>query len=132
MRIVLGKIGLDGHDVGIRLIARRLTDAGAEVIYLGKRNTPEEFVAVALQDDAEAIGVGSLTGGLVELTLELADLLAAQGMGDVRVVAGGTVEPDDVARLAARGISTFGPGDSLDAVVSALLGQSADPSSSPA
>jgi len=126
MRIVLGKIGLDGHDVGIRLIAKRLTDAGAEVIYIGKRNTPEDFVAVAVQDDADAIGVGSLTGGLAELTCELADQLAAQGMDDIRLVAGGILEPDDVARLAERGIAVFGPGDSVDAVVQQLLGTEQD------
>ena len=122
MRIVLGKIGLDGHDVGMRIIAKRLTEAGAEVIYLGKRNTPEHFAAVAVQDDADAIGVGSLTGGLAELTLELADLLEQQEMHDVRVVAGGILEPDDAARLADRGITTFGPGDRIDDVVSHLMG----------
>lgn len=122
MRIVIGKIGLDGHDVGMRLIARRLTQAGAEVIYLGKRNTPEHFVVAATQDDADAIGVSSLTGGLAELTLELADQLQEQGMSDVRLVAGGLVEPDDAARLEERGIVTFGPGDSIDDVVSHLLG----------
>ncbi len=123
MRIVIGKIGLDGHDVGMRLIAKRLTEAGAEVIYLGKRNAPEHFVAAAAQDDADAIGVGSLTGGLAELTLELADQLQQHGMSDVRLIAGGIVEATDAARLAERGIATFGPGDGIDAVVTHLLGQ---------
>ncbi len=123
MRIVVGKLGLDGHDVGVRLIAKRAIDAGAEVIYLGKRNTPEDFVAAAVQDDADAIGVGSLTGGLAELTLELADQLVAQGMEDVRLVAGGIVEPGDRTKLQERGIAVFGPGDSVDAVVAELLGK---------
>jgi methylmalonyl-CoA mutase cobalamin-binding domain/chain len=123
MRIVIGKLGLDGHDVGVRLIAKRATEAGAEVIYLGKRNTPEDFVAAALQDDADAIGVGSLTGGLADLTLELADQLVDQGMRDVRVVAGGIIEAADRARLQERGIRVFGPGDSVDAVVAELLGR---------
>ena len=124
MRIVIGKIGLDGHDVGMRLIVKRLTEAGAEVIYLGKRNTPEHFVAAAVQDDADVIGVSSLTGGLAELALDLADQLQAQGMGDVRLVAGGLVEPDDIARLEERGIASFGPSDSIDDVVSHLLARS--------
>lgn len=127
MRIVIGKLGLDGHDVGVRLIAKGARDAGAEVIYLGKRNTPEDFVAAAVQDDADAIGVGSLTGGLADLTLELADQLVAQGMDDVRVVAGGIVEPAERARLEERGIAVFGPGDSVSAVVAELLGPGARP-----
>lgn len=125
MRVVLGKIGLDGHDVGLRLIAKRLIDAGAEVIYIGKRNTPEDFLAVAIDEDADAIGVGSLTGGLAALTIELADLLADREMQDLRLVAGGVVEPHEVEQLAARGIPVFGPADSLDDVVQALLGTSA-------
>ena len=121
MRVVIGKIGLDGHDVAMRLIARRLREAGVEVVYLGKRNMPEHFAAAAEQEDTDAIGVGSLTGGLAELTLELADVLQAKGMDDVRVVAGGIVEPDDMTRLNARGIPVFGPGDSIDDVVRALV-----------
>ena len=125
MRVVLGKIGLDGHDVGLRLIAKRLIDAGAEVIYIGKRNTPEDFLAVAIDEDADAIGVGSLTGGLAALTIELADLLAERKMPDVRLVAGGVVEPHEAQQLTERGIPVFGPTDSLDEVVQALLGTAA-------
>ncbi|GAC1608937.1 MAG: cobalamin B12-binding domain-containing protein [Mycobacteriales bacterium] len=125
MRVVLGKIGLDGHDVGLRLIAKRLIDAGAEVVYIGKRNTPEDFLAVAIDEDADAIGVGSLTGGLAALTIELADLLIAKEMSDVRLVAGGVVEPHEAQQLRARGIPVFGPSDGLDDVVQALLGSAA-------
>ena len=125
MRVVLGKIGLDGHDVGLRLIAKRLIDAGAEVVYIGKRNTPEDFLAVAIDEDADAIGVGSLTGGLAALTIELADLLAERKMPDVRLVAGGVVEPHEAQQLTERGIPVFGPTDSLDEVVQALLGTAA-------
>ena len=122
-KVIIGKIGLDGHDVGIRLIARELRDAGAEVIYLGKRQTPEDFVAAAEQEDADAIGVASLTGGLTELTLELVELMSARGLGDVPVVAGGIVEPDDEQALRDMGIEFFGPDATLADVVRALMGE---------
>lgn len=122
-KVIIGKIGLDGHDVGIRLIARELRDAGAEVIYLGKRQTPEDFVAAAEQEDADAIGVASLTGGLTELTLELVELMRARGLGDVPVVAGGIVEPDDEQVLRDMGIEFFGPDATLADVVRALMGE---------
>ena len=124
MKVVVGKIGLDGHDVGLRLIARQLRDAGAEVIYLGKRNTPESFASVAVQEDADAIGVASLTGGLGELTLELLDCLRLRDMADVRVVAGGRAEPAEQEILSRAGIPFFGPGADIKDVVDALLGDS--------
>ena len=120
--MIIGKIGLDGHDVGIRLLARELRDAGVEVIYLGKRNAPEDFVVAAEQEDAEAIGIGSLTGGLAELTSELMESLDARGLGQVRVVAGGIVEPEEEEAMAKLGVSFFGPGTSLSDVVHALTG----------
>jgi methylmalonyl-CoA mutase cobalamin-binding domain/chain len=122
MRIIIGKIGLDGHDVGIRLLARELRDAGAEVIYLGKRKTPEDFAVAAEQEDAAAIGVGSLTGGLADLTIELKEILDSRGMNDVRIVAGGIVEKEDEAALERIGVQFFGPDSPLSDVVNALLG----------
>jgi methylmalonyl-CoA mutase C-terminal domain/subunit len=120
-KVVIGKLGLDGHDVGLRLIAAQLRDAGAEVVYLGKRNTPEGFVQAAEQEDASAIGVGSLTGGLAELTVELMGLLRERGLGDVRIVAGGIVEPDERRLIESLGIAFFGPGSSVADVVRALI-----------
>jgi methylmalonyl-CoA mutase C-terminal domain/subunit len=122
VKVIIGKIGLDGHDVGIRLLAKELRDAGVDVVYLGKRNAPEDFVIAAEQEDAQAIGVGSLTGGLAELTVELVDTLAAKGLGDIRVVAGGIVEPEDEQTMRDVGVSFFGPDAPLSAVVNALLG----------
>lgn len=123
MKIIIGKIGLDGHDVGIRLLSRALRDKGAEVIYLGKRQTPEDFVAAAEQEDAAAIGVGSLTGGLAELTLEMLALLKESGMNDILVVAGGIVEPEDEDVMRRAGVVFFGPDAPLSDVVAALMGE---------
>jgi methylmalonyl-CoA mutase cobalamin-binding domain/chain len=123
VRVVIGKIGLDGHDVGIRLLARELRDAVAEVIYLGKRNTPEDFVVAIEQEDAQAVGIGSLTGGLAELTDELVQDLRSRGLEHVRVVAGGIVEPEDEASMAAIGVRFFGPDAPLRDVVDSLLGR---------
>lgn len=123
MKVIIGKIGLDGHDVGIRLIARELRDAGVEVIYLGKRNAPGDFVVAAEQEDAEAIGIGSLTGGLAELAAELVEELDAKGLSHVRVVAGGIVEPEDEANLVRLGVSFFGPDAAIGDVVHALMGE---------
>lgn len=122
MKVIIGKIGLDGHDVGIRLLARELRDAGAEVIYLGKRNAPEDFVVAAEHEDAEAIGVGSLTGGLAELASELVEALHAKGLDHVRVVAGGIVEPEDEDAMTRMGVAFFGPDAPLTDVVNALMG----------
>lgn len=122
MRVVIGKIGLDGHDVGIRLLARELRDKGVEVIYLGKRNSPEDFVAAIEQEDAEAVGIGSLTGGLAELTEELVRELRVRGLEHVRVVAGGIVEPEDEESMADIGVDFFGPDAPLSDVVDALIG----------
>lgn len=123
MRIVVGKIGLDGHDVGVRLLARRLRDEGAEVIYLGKRNTPEDFVVAIEQEDADAVGIGSLTGGLAELTAELVEELRVRGLEHVRVVAGGIVEAPDEVAMAEIGVRFFGPDAPLADVVDSLMGR---------
>lgn len=122
MKVLLAKIGLDGHDVGIRLIARRCVEEGAEMIYLGKRNTPEAVVAAAVQEDVDAVGVSSLTGGLATLTLEILAGLRTEGYNEIRVVAGGIVESEEAQALERAGVPLFRPGDPVESTVAALLG----------
>lgn len=119
-RIVLAKVGLDGHDVGIRLLAKRLSEAGIEVVYLGKRNLPEIIVKTAIDEDVDAIGVSSLSGGLREFTVEILDLLAAE-QANIAVITGGLVEPEDLDDMRRAGIEAhFGPGDDMASVVAAF------------
>lgn len=119
-RIVLAKVGLDGHDVGIRLLAKRLSEAGFEVVYLGKRNLPELIVKTAIDEDVDAIGVSSLSGGLREFTLEILDLLADE-QADIPVITGGLAEPQDLDGMHRAGIAAhFGPGDDMNSVIAAF------------
>jgi methylmalonyl-CoA mutase cobalamin-binding domain/chain len=121
-RAVLAKVGLDGHDVGIRLVAKRLTETGMEVVYLGKRNLPEAIVATAIAEDADVIGVSSLSGGLAEFSVEILQLLDEQA-AEIPVITGGIAEPDEVERARAAGVRHhFGPGVPIDEVVATFTG----------
>ena len=86
VRVVLAKVGLDGHDRGIKVVARALRDAGMEVIYTGLHQTPEQVVETAIQEDADAIGISILSGAHMTLVPRIVDLLAARGAEDVVVV----------------------------------------------
>lgn len=119
-RIVLAKVGLDGHDVGVLLVAKQLSQAGFEVIYLGKRNLPEDVVRVVVDEDAAAVGVSSLSGGLGHLASETVRSLRDQGV-DVPVLAGGIDEPDEISRMLDAGVHEhFGPGTSTAEIVEAF------------
>ncbi|MGH3097436.1 MAG: cobalamin B12-binding domain-containing protein [Streptosporangiales bacterium] len=120
IRVVLAKVGLDGHDVGIRNVAKYLTEAGVEVIYLGKRNAPEGIARTAVAEDADAIGVSCLSGGLADFSVELVELI--DGFDEpIPVVAGGIEEEDEVNRMLGRGVrSYFGPGTPMDDIVKAI------------
>jgi methylmalonyl-CoA mutase C-terminal domain/subunit len=117
-RVVIAKVGLDGHDRGAKIIARALRDAGMEVIYTGLHQTPEQVVETAIQEDADAIGISILSGAHMTLVPRIVDLLAARGAGDVVVVVGGTIPADDVPELEARGVAgVFTPGAPTSEIV---------------
>jgi methylmalonyl-CoA mutase C-terminal domain/subunit len=118
IRVVIAKPGLDGHDRGAKVVARALRDAGFEVIYTGLHQTPEQVVATAVQEDADAIGLSVLSGAHMYLFKRLLELLRAEGAGDTVVFGGGIVPPEDVAALKALGVKElFGPGTSTQDIV---------------
>ena len=118
IRVVIAKPGLDGHDRGAKVIARALRDAGMEVIYTGLRQTPEQIVAAALQEDADVIGLSILSGAHNHICPEVLRLLRALGLDDVLVVVGGIVPDVDAQTLKAQGIAeVFLPGTPLQEIV---------------
>ncbi len=118
IRIVLAKPGLDGHDRGAKLLARIFMEAGMEVIYTGLRQTPEMIVATALQEDADVVGLSSLSGVHNYFFPRVMELLREKGMNDVLVVGGGIIPDEDVAQLKKSGIAEiFGPGTSTEEIV---------------
>jgi len=121
IRVLIAKPGLDGHDRGAKVVARALRDAGMEVIYTGIRQTPEMIVETALQEDVDVIGLSSLSGVHLELFPEVMERLAARGMKDVVVVAGGIIPEDDIPALKEMGIrAIFGPGTSTADIAASI------------
>ena len=104
LRVVIAKPGLDGHDRGAKIIARALREAGMEVIYTGLRQTPEQIVAAALQEDADAIGLSILSGAHMHICPRVMDLLKEKGLEDVLVMVGGIIPDVDIPKLQAAGI----------------------------
>lgn len=116
--MVIAKPGLDGHDRGAKVIARALRDAGMEVIYTGLRQTPEQIVSAALQEDADVIGLSILSGAHNHIAPRLMELLRAQGLDDVLVLVGGIIPDVDIPRLKALGVSgVFLPGTPMQEIV---------------
>ena len=117
-RILLAKPGLDGHDRGIKVVARALKDAGFEVIYAGLRQTPEMIVRTAADEAVDGIGLSILSGAHMTLLPDVARLARAGGLGDVRIFAGGIIPSEDIPVLKDAGISEiFGPGTTLLEIV---------------
>src|SRR5579864_6464682 len=118
IRILTAKVGLDGHDRGIKVISRALRDAGIEVIYTGLHQTPEMVVETAIQEDVDGIGISILSGAHMTLFPEILRLLKEKGAGDIVVFGGGIIPDDDVATLEKMGVEkVFTPGTSLDEAV---------------
>jgi len=118
IRVLVGKPGLDGHDRGAKVIARALRDAGMEVIYTGLRQTPEQIVNAALQEDVDAIGLSILSGAHMHLFPQIVSLLKEKKMDDVLVFAGGIIPERDTEQLKEIGIAEiFPPGSSLLEIV---------------
>ena len=118
VRVVVAKPGLDGHDRGAKIVARALRDAGFEVIYTGLHQTPEQIVATAVQEDADAIGLSVLSGAHNYLFKRVLELLAEKGAGDVTVFGGGIIPPEDSADLKTVGVKEiFTPGASTQDIV---------------
>jgi methylmalonyl-CoA mutase, C-terminal domain len=122
LRIVAAKLGLDGHDRGLRVVTRMLRDAGIEVVYLGLRQTPEMVAAAAVQEDADAVGLSLHNASHLTLAPRMVAELRRVGL-DIPVVLGGIIPADDVAPLREAGVAAvLGPGASADEVAEAVRG----------
>jgi methylmalonyl-CoA mutase cobalamin-binding domain/chain len=127
IRILTAKVGLDGHDRGVKVISRALRDAGIEVIYTGLHQTPEMVVEAAIQEDVDGIGISILSGAHMTLFPEIVRLLRERGASDIVVFGGGIVPDSDVKALQELGVDrVFTPGTSLDEAVSYVKERFAD------
>jgi methylmalonyl-CoA mutase C-terminal domain/subunit len=118
VRVVVAKPGLDSHDRGAKIVARAFRDAGMEVIYTGLRQTPEQVVETALQEDVDVIALSILSGAHLALFPKIMELLKKKGLSDVLVFAGGIIPKEDIPHLKKIGIAeVFGPGTPTDSLV---------------
>jgi methylmalonyl-CoA mutase cobalamin-binding domain/chain len=118
IRVIVAKPGLDGHDRGAKVIARAFRDAGFEVIYTGLRQTPEQVVNAALQEDADVIGLSVLSGAHMTLCPRIMELMKKEGLDDVLVLVGGIIPDQDIPALKESGIAeVFQPGASTEEII---------------
>jgi methylmalonyl-CoA mutase C-terminal domain/subunit len=114
IKVIVAKLGLDGHDRGAKVIARALKDAGMEVVYTGLRQTPEQIVKAAIQEDADVIGISILSGAHLELIPHITKLMKENHIDDVVLVVGGVIPPQDIQTLKNMGVDhVFIPGSNL-------------------
>ena len=118
IKVLIAKPGLDGHDRGAKVIVRALRDAGMEVVYTGIRQTPEQIVEAAIQEDVNVIGLSLLSGAHSTLFPKVTKLLKKRGVTDALVIGGGVIPEDDISLLKKEGINeVFGPGTPLDTII---------------
>ncbi len=118
IRVLIAKPGLDGHDRGAKIIARRYRDAGFEVVYLGLHQTPEQIVNAAIQEDVDLVGLSCLSGAHLYLFSEVVRQLRERGAGGISIIGGGIIPREDIPRLKEAGIKgVFLPGTPLETIV---------------
>ncbi len=118
LRVLVGKVGLDGHDRGAKVVAQALRDAGMEVIYTGLRQTPEQIVEAALQEDVQVIGLSILSGAHMQLLPPVLEMLREQDSSDIIVVVGGIIPREDVIYLKEQGVAeVFTPGSTTEDII---------------
>ncbi|MFC4057879.1 cobalamin B12-binding domain-containing protein [Planomonospora corallina] len=118
IRVVIAKPGLDGHDRGVKIVARALRDAGMEVVYTGLHQTPEQIVRTAVQEDAAAIGLSILSGAHMTLFAKVIELLKENDASDIVVFGGGIIPDDDLPELERMGVArVFTPGATMEEIV---------------
>ena len=125
IRVLVAKIGLDGHDRGAKVVARALRDAGMEVIYTGLHRTPDEVVTAAVQEDVDVLGISCLSGAHMTLVPRVLQLLREAGLEQVGVLVGGIIPEGDIPKLLNLGVArVFGPGTPLTEIIDFLRGHS--------
>jgi methylmalonyl-CoA mutase, C-terminal domain len=118
IRVIVAKPGLDGHDRGAKIIARAFRDAGFEVVYTGLRQTPEQIVNAALQEDADVVGLSVLSGAHMTLCPRIMELMKKERLDDVLVVVGGIIPDQDIPKLKESGVAAvFQPGASTEDII---------------
>ena len=118
IRIIMAKPGLDGHDRGIKILARAYRDAGMEVIYLGLRQTPEMIVSAAIQEDADVIALSVLSGAHMTIFSKVKKLMDEEGIENVLLTGGGIIPKEDMQTLSKLGVGKmFGPGTTVDSTI---------------
>ncbi len=127
IRVIIAKVGLDGHDRGVKIVARTLRDAGMDVIYTGLHRKPEEVVEAAIQEDVDVIGVSILSGAHMTVFPRLMNLLRERGADDILVVGGGVIPDDEVAELKKLGVKELmlqdTPPDAIVAMVRRIVAE---------
>ena len=122
IRVVIGKVGLDGHEAGAKLIARGLMDHGMEVCYTGMRQTPEQVVMTVIQEAADVLGLSSLSGAHSISITRVLELLKERQVGDILVIAGGLIPKADATDLIDKGVrAVFGPGSKIEDIVKFII-----------